>query len=105
MPARTSDRIVANGESRLEQIRGEPSATGTRSDPVGQRIALHLFEDRGPRALHLRRVRVRDQGRARPAPFAARDRLASPLYYTIHDGTFYLASEVKALAALGVPLR
>ena len=38
--------------------------------------------------------------------FAARDRFGiKPLYYTIYDGTFYLASEIKALAALGVPLR
>ena len=38
--------------------------------------------------------------------FAARDRFGiKPLYYAVHDGTFYLASEVKALAALGVPLR
>ena len=38
--------------------------------------------------------------------FAARDRFGiKPLYYTIHDGTFFLASEVKAFAELGVPLR
>jgi asparagine synthetase B (glutamine-hydrolysing) len=29
----------------------------------------------------------------------------APLLHTVHDGTFYLASEVKALAELGVPLR
>lgn len=38
--------------------------------------------------------------------FAARDRFGiKPLYYTMHDGTFYLASEVKAFIELGVPLR
>ena len=38
--------------------------------------------------------------------FAARDRFGiKPLYYTVYDGTFYLASEVKAFAELGVPLQ
>ena len=32
--------------------------------------------------------------------FAGRDRFGiKPLYYAVHDGTFYLASEVKALVA------
>ena len=38
--------------------------------------------------------------------FAARDRFGiKPLYYAFHEGRLYIASEVKALAALGVPLR
>ena len=103
-------RIVVNGEFYdFERIRGELERDGhtfrTRSD---SEIALHLFEDRGPRALHSLRGEfafalwdARDN-----QLFAARDRFGiKPLYYTIHDGTFYLASEVKALAELGVPLR
>jgi asparagine synthase (glutamine-hydrolysing) len=103
-------RIVVNGEFYdFERIRGELEREGhafrTRSD---SEIALHLFEDRGARALHSLRGEFafalwdsRDN-----QLFAARDRFGiKPLYYTIHDGTFYLASEVKALAELGVPLR
>ncbi|MFL5553928.1 MAG: asparagine synthase (glutamine-hydrolyzing), partial [Gemmatimonadaceae bacterium] len=37
--------------------------------------------------------------------FAARDRFGiKPLYYAVHNDTFYLASEVKAFVDLGVPL-
>ncbi len=103
-------QIVANGElydfERIrEQLQREGHTFRTRSDTE---IALHLFEDRGPRALHTLRGEfalaiwdARDN-----QLFAARDRFGiKPLYYTIHDGTFYLASEIKALAALGVPLR
>jgi hypothetical protein len=38
------------------------------------------------------------------ALFAARDRFGiKPLYYAVHDGTLFLASEIKALFAAGVP--
>jgi len=38
--------------------------------------------------------------------FAARDRFGiKPLFYTLHNDTIYLASEVKALFAAGVPAR
>ena len=38
--------------------------------------------------------------------FAARDRFGiKPLFYAWHDDTLYLASEVKALFAAGVPAR
>jgi hypothetical protein len=38
--------------------------------------------------------------------FAARDRFGiKPLFYAQHEGTLYLASEVKALLAAGVPAR
>ena len=103
-------RIVANGEFYdFERIRCELEREGhafrTRSD---SEIALHLFEDRGARALHSLRgefaFAIWDERDGQL--FAARDRFGiKPLYYTVHDGTFYLASEVKALAALGVPLR
>jgi asparagine synthase (glutamine-hydrolysing) len=103
-------RLVANGELYdFERIREELCREGhhfrTRSD---SEIALHLFEDRGARALHTLRgefaLAIWD---ARDGQlFAARDRFGiKPLYYTIHNGTFYLASEIKALAEMGVPLR
>lgn len=103
-------RIIANGELYdFERIRSELERDGhkfrTHSDTE---IALHLFEDRGTRAVHALRgefaLAIWD-GRDNQL-FAARDRFGiKPLYYTIHDGTFHLASEVKALQALGVPLR
>jgi asparagine synthase (glutamine-hydrolysing) len=102
--------IVANGEFYdFERIRQELEAQGhafrTRSD---SEIALHLFEDRGASALHsLRGEFAFAIWDARDGQlFAARDRFGiKPLYYTVHNGTFYLASEIKALAELGIPLR
>lgn len=103
-------RLVANGELYdFERIRAELEAQGhafsTRSD---SEIALHLYEDRGARAVHQLRgefaLAVWD-GRDGQL-FAARDRFGiKPLFYAVHQGTFHLASEVKALAELGVPLR
>ena len=102
--------IVANGEFYdFERIRSELEQRGhtfsTRSD---SEIALHLYEDLGAQSVHSLRGEFafaiwdqRDQ-----VLFAARDRFGiKPLYYTVHDGTFYLASEVKAFVELGVPLQ
>lgn len=103
-------RIIANGEFYdFERIRWDLEDEGhvfrTRSD---SEIALHLYEDLGPRAVHSLRgefaFAIWDERDGQL--FACRDRFGiKPLYYTVHDGNFYLASEVKALAALGVPLR
>ena len=111
-PIANEDRrlhLVANGEFYdFERIRCElekrAHAFHTRSD---SEIALHLYEERGVRSVHELRGEFayaiwdeRDQ-----ILFAARDRFGiKPLYYTVHDGTFYLASEVKAFVELGVPL-
>ncbi len=103
-------QIVANGELYdFERIRDGLERRGhvfrTKSD---SEIALHLYEDLGTRAVHTLRgefaLAIWD---ARDGQlFAARDRFGiKPLYYTTHNGTFYLASEVKAFAAFGVPLR
>ena len=61
-------------------------------------------EDVGAKCLHQpRAVRLRDLGRFPPP---ARDRFGiKPLYYAVVDGTCHIASEVKALTALGAPLR
>ena len=103
-------RIVVNGEFYgYEAIRSELEAAGhrlrTRSD---SEIALHLYRDLGPQCLHRLRgefaLVIWDE--ANRMMFAARDRFGiKPLFYAMHGGTLYLASEVKALFAAGVPAR
>jgi len=102
--------IVVNGEFYdFERIQGELVRAGhrlrTRSD---SEIALHLYEDLGPQSLH----RLRGEyafvlwDEAQQRLFAARDRFGiKPLFYAWHQGALYLASEVKALFAAGVPAR
>jgi asparagine synthase (glutamine-hydrolysing) len=102
--------IVVNGEFYgYEAIQRELERDGhhlrTRSD---SEIALHLYEEVGPQCLH----RLRGEfalvlwDSAHQTLFAARDRFGiKPLFYAIHDGTIFLASEVKALFAAGVPAR
>jgi asparagine synthase (glutamine-hydrolysing) len=102
--------IVCNGEFYgYEAIQKELESAGhrlrTRSD---SEIALHLYEDLGPQCLHGLRGEfafVIWDGNNRTL-FAARDRFGiKPLFYAIHEGTLYFASEVKALFAAGVPAR
>jgi asparagine synthase (glutamine-hydrolysing) len=102
--------IVVNGEFYgYEAIQRELEASGhrlrTRSD---SEIALHLYEDLGPDCLH----RLRGEfalvlwDETNRILFAARDRFGiKPLFYALHNGTLYFASEVKALFAAGVPAR
>lgn len=103
-------RIVVNGEFYgYESIQRELEASGhrlrTRSD---SEIALHLYEDLGVECLHRLRGEfafVLWDGRSRTV-FAARDRFGiKPLFYAWHDKTLFIASEVKALFAAGVPAR
>jgi asparagine synthase (glutamine-hydrolysing) len=102
--------IVVNGEFYgYDSIQRELEASGhllrTRSD---SEIALHLYEDLGVECL--RRLRgefafVLWDERNRTV-FAARDRFGiKPLFYAWHDETLFIASEVKALFAAGVPAR
>jgi asparagine synthase (glutamine-hydrolysing) len=101
-------QLVANGEFYgYEAIQRRLEAGGhrlrTRSD---SEIALHLYEDVGPQCLHQLRGEfafvIWDDANQRL--FAARDRFGiKPLFYTWHGDTLYLASEVKALFAAGVP--
>jgi asparagine synthase (glutamine-hydrolysing) len=103
-------RIIVNGEFYdFERIRRELERGGhrfrTKSD---SEIALHLYEDLGTHCVqHLRgefAFVLWDE--TNQVLFAGRDRLGiKPLYYTMHEGTLYLASEVKALFAFGVPAR
>jgi asparagine synthase (glutamine-hydrolysing) len=103
-------RIVANGEFYgYECIQRELELRGhhlrTRSD---SEIALHLYEELGPQCLHQLRgefaFAIWDQ--KQHCLFAARDRFGiKPLFYAWHNDTLYIASEVKALFAAGVPAR
>jgi asparagine synthase (glutamine-hydrolysing) len=103
-------RIVVNGEFYgYESIQRELEQSGhrlrTRSD---SEIALHLYEDLGAQCLHRLRGEfafVLWDERNRTI-FAARDRFGiKPLFYALHGGVLYFASEAKALFAAGVPAR
>ena len=102
-------QIVVNGEFYdFERIRLELERRGhrfrTRSD---SEIAIHLYEEFGTRALEQLRGEFAfvlwDQ-RERLL-FAARDRFGiKPLHYAWTQDTLWLASEIKALRAAGVPM-
>lgn len=101
-------RIIVNGEFYdFERITHELENRGhvfrSRSD---SEIALHLFEESGAGCLeHLRgefAFVIWDE--ENKSLFAARDRFGiKPLFYARCGETIYLASEVKALFAAGVP--
>jgi asparagine synthase (glutamine-hydrolysing) len=103
-------RIVVNGEfyeyeAIQRTLEGRGHRLRTRSD---SEIALHLYEDFGLQCLHSLRgefaLVLWDETRRRL--IAARDRFGiKPLFYAWHGETLYLASEVKALFAAGVPAR
>jgi asparagine synthase (glutamine-hydrolysing) len=103
-------RIIVNGEFYgYEAIQQELERDGhrlrTRSD---SEIALHLYEDLGAQCLHRLRGEFAfvlwDENHR--TLFAARDRFGiKPLFYAFHEETLYLASEVKALFAAGIPAR
>jgi asparagine synthase (glutamine-hydrolysing) len=102
--------IVVNGELYdFERVQRELRQRGhvlrTLSD---SEIALHLYEELGAQCVHQLRGEfalaiwdARNQ-----MMLAVRDRFGiKPLFYAVHDGTLYLASEMKALFAAGVPAR
>jgi asparagine synthase (glutamine-hydrolysing) len=103
-------RIIVNGEFYdFEAIQRELERDGhrlrTRSD---SEIALHLYEDIGLQCVH----RLRGEfamvlwDERNQTLVAVRDRFGiKPLFYAWHDGALYLASEIKALFAAGVPAR
>jgi asparagine synthase (glutamine-hydrolysing) len=100
--------IIANAEFYgFEQIQQDLKGYGyqfrTNSDTE---IALHLYAQFGTQCLHHLRGEfafiIWDQ--RNQVLFAARDRFGiKPLYYSVYNHTLYLASEVKALFAAGVP--
>ena len=103
-------RIVVNGEFYdFERVQRDLESRGhrlrTRSD---SEIALHLYEDLGTACLDQLRGEFAFALWDGPNDtlFAARDRFGiKPLYYSHYRGALYLASEIKALLALGVPAR
>jgi len=102
--------IVVNGEfydfeRQRRQLEQRGHLFRTRSD---SEIALHLYEEFGAHCVQQLRgefaLVLWDE--ANQNLFAARDRFGiKPLYYAVHDGTLYLASEIKALFVAGVPAR
>jgi asparagine synthase (glutamine-hydrolysing) len=103
-------RVVVNGEFYgYEAIQNELEEAGhrlrTRSD---SEIVLHLYEELGAECLHRLRgvfaIVLWDS--VHRTIFAARDRFGiKPLFYSFREDTLYLASEVKALFAAGIPAR
>ncbi|HYG86640.1 MAG TPA: asparagine synthase (glutamine-hydrolyzing) [Azospirillum sp.] len=103
-------RCVVNGEFYgYQTIRSALRAEGyhftTDSD---SEIALHLYMKLGAECVHQLRgefaMVIADERRRRL--FAVRDRFGiKPLFYAVHEGSVYFASEIKALLALGVPAR
>ena len=101
---------VVNGElygyrAIREELRAEGRRFVTDSD---SEIALRLYEKLGGDFVHRLRgefaVVIADQRRR--CLIAVRDRFGiKPLYYSVLGGDVYVASEIKALLALGVPAR
>jgi asparagine synthase (glutamine-hydrolysing) len=102
--------LIVNGEFYgFEEIRRDLIARGhqlrTQSD---SEIVLHLYEEVGTECLHDLRGEFAFVLWDEPNQllFAARDRFGiKPLFYAMVDDTLYLASEIKALLAAGVPAR
>jgi asparagine synthase (glutamine-hydrolysing) len=103
-------RAVVNGEfygyrAIRERLRAEGFTFKTDSD---SEIALHLYLRDGMNlGQHLRgEFAAVIADRRNDAMLAIRDRFGiKPLFYAVHEGNVYFASEVKALLALGVPAR
>jgi asparagine synthase (glutamine-hydrolysing) len=103
-------RVIVNGEfygyeAIQREVEGRGHRLRTRSD---SEVALHLYEDFGLQCVHHLRgefaIILWDDTRRRL--IAIRDRFGiKPLFYAWHDDTLYLASEVKALFAAGIPAR
>jgi len=103
-------QLVVNGEfygykAIRERLRAEGSVFKTDSD---SEIALHLYLREGMNlGRHLRgEFAAVIADRRNGAMLALRDRFGiKPLFYAVHEGNVFFASEVKALLALGVPAR
>ena len=102
--------IVVNGELYdFERIREQLQQAGHRfRTDSDSEIALHLYTEHGSGCFrHLRgefAFALFDPNLK--VLFAARDRFGiKPLFYALHNGVLYLASEIKALFAAGVPAK
>ncbi len=103
-----SVQMVVNGEfygyhAIREQLRSDGHEFATDSD---SEIALHLYLRDGMNlGQHLRgEFAAVIADRRNGVMIGIRDRFGiKPLFYAVHEGGVYFASEVKALLALGVP--
>jgi len=103
-------QMVVNGEfygyrAVREELRGQGYSFKTDSD---SEIALHLYHRDGMNLCNQLRgefaVVIAD--RRNRAMMAIRDRFGiKPLFYAVHAGGVYFASEIKGLLAMGVPAR
>jgi asparagine synthase (glutamine-hydrolysing) len=108
--ARGDLNVVVNGEFYgykliREQLRQQGYRFTTESD---SEIALHLYDEYGATFVqHLRgEFALVIADRRSGELIAARDRFGiKPLFYAVVNGEVLLASEIKALLALGVPAR
>jgi asparagine synthase (glutamine-hydrolysing) len=103
-------QLVVNGEfygyrAIRERLREQGYTFSTDSD---SEIALHLYHRDGMNlGGHLRgEYAAVIADRRNRAMMAIRDRFGiKPLFYAVHEGGVYFASEAKALFAMGVPAR
>lgn len=103
-------QLVVNGEfygykAIRERLRAAGCVFETDSD---SEIALHLYLREGMNlGRHLRgEFAALIADRRNRVLLAIRDRFGiKPLFYAVHEGDVFFASEVKALLALGVPAR
>jgi asparagine synthase (glutamine-hydrolysing) len=101
-------RAIVNGEfydhARLRRdLMARGHVLTTRSD---SELIVHLYEERGIECLALLRGEFAFilWDHANRTLIAARDRFGvKPLFYSLTAGVLYLASEIKALLAAGVP--
>lgn len=113
MPMSTEDgryHIAYNGEVyNFQELRAGLEAKGYRfRSDTDTEVVLKLYADEGPRMLNrlngMFAAAIWDD--AERELFLFRDRLGvKPLYYSVHEGNLYFASEEKALFAGGVPMR
>src|SRR5262245_52460035 len=102
---RVRNGAVSGYQAIRDRLRAQGFAFRTDAD---SEIALHLYlRDGMSLCRHLRgEFAVVIADRRNGAMLAIRDRFGiKPLFYAVHEGDVYFASEVKALLALGVPAR
>ncbi len=104
-PLTNEDRtlwIIFNGEifnypELRKELIGRDHVFATNSDTE---VIIHLFEEKGWQCLeHLNgQFAIAIYDTRKDELFLARDRIGiRPLFYTLHNGNFYFASEIKAL--------
>lgn len=103
-------QIIVNGEFyEYESIQADLRKRGYQfKTNADSEIALHLYAELGTHCLHELRGEFAFSlwDTRNKLLFAARDRFGiKPLYYSYYKNTLYIASEVKAILAAGVPAK